>query len=106
MEDFLAALAVESSIWQSTMRVNISKRPIDEGGRNATRFAVVLQASAVVLLPEGAEYLLEVGLRCGTDYHDSSNEMVGSETAEVLKKQLEAFAGERSWRILPGVMSE
>jgi hypothetical protein len=104
IEDFIFNLDAEPNIAQNVVRVTVSKRPMDgENKREASRFEVVLQASAVVNIDEG-QYLLELGEWCGIDYMDQEQEWKGSETADLKYDALRACCNRKGLTIRPGVI--
>ena len=86
-------------VLQKTVRVSMSRRPID-----SVRFAVTFQASAVVVLPDGGEYLLQCGMDCGIDYEDATEEMKGSDRAAAETKVLKLFCDASGLALGPGVI--
>lgn len=105
VDEFIICLQNAESIWENTLRVSLTRRPIDGNGRNSTSFHVNFQASALVETTESGEYLLEVGEMCGKDIEDSEPDRTGSENAKKLKEKLAEYAKTRDWKILPGVIS-
>lgn len=105
--EFLESLTVVDTVFDSTLRVSINRRPVgDAPGRNAVKFTVVIQASTIVITAEGGEYLLDCGEACGIDYNDASDEKEGSAKAAELKKAIQQTAEQKGWRVLPGIISE
>ena len=100
--EFFESLVDVTGLFDSTIRVSISRMVVVEG----VKYSVRIQASAVVQTSEGAEYLLDVGEVCGTDYCDASQDYSGSRVAQEKKKQIKEFASSKGWRVLPGVISE
>jgi hypothetical protein len=52
------------------------------------------------------QFILDVGEDCGIDYHDASQEMIGSEMAQGLLKKLSEWCADQKVVILPGVVGE
>lgn len=117
VDEFIECLRAEcqahSTIFQDTIRVSICRRPIDKSAREALKFEVVLQASAVVVVDQESQYLLEVGEYCGKDYADDPPNDEGTQKAKALKEKIEDFA--KGWwrqefdsgaslKILPGMI--
>lgn len=105
IEDFMVSLktliADGGGVFENAVRVSISRRPLNE---SKTKLSVVLQASCVAQpVPEG-EYLLEVGVECGTDYDDATKDKTGTETAYEAKKLIEETIKEDGLRVLPGLI--
>lgn len=104
VDEFVECLDNAVSIFENTIRVSITRRP-QEGGRNAVKFDVVLQASALVTSPEG-EYILEAGEECGIDYNDATQEKQGSSVASKQKQMIVEYAKTKNWKVLPGIISD
>lgn len=104
IDEFIECLEAEKAVFQGVVRVSIVRQPFDKGNRDSTIYEVVLQASAVVLVDEESQYMLQVGIACGKDYCDATQEMGGSEKAKELKSRLQQFAESRGWKILPGII--
>lgn len=100
-----AEFLVGGAVFQNAVRVNISHRPADGNARSSVvLFDVVLQASAVMIVKDGSQYLLECGVGCGRDYNDSTEDKSGSDLAQVRKEKIESFAKRYDLRVLPGVI--
>jgi len=104
IDEFLECLANEKDVYRDTIRVSIIKRPFDGTKRDAVKFEIILQASAVVTVKDEEQYLLEVGIYCGMDYLDGKAEEKGSEIAADKKQEIKGYANSRGWKILPGVI--
>lgn len=107
VDEFLGDLALEdpSHILQQVVRVSTTRNPMGNNGRDkVVKHGVVFQASAVVALDGGGEYLLECGVDCGIDYEDASQEFVGSVRAGDLKQQIIEFCQCRQLSIRPGMI--
>ena len=104
VDEFLRCLDHESSIFQSAIRVSVFRRPKNGTQKDATKFDVVFQASAVVHADQNSEFLLEVGHDCGKDFEDSQPSHEGTEEANALRKQVKAYAEGRGWIVLPGAV--
>ena len=105
-EEFVECLESEKQVFQDTIRVSITYTPHEGSLRYATKLQVFLQASAVVIVEEGAsEYILEYGEDCGRDIKDSEPALDGTEMAQAIKAKITEYAKGRGWRILPGVLS-
>ena len=105
LEEFIECLKEEDNLLQGVVRVSIVRRPLNEKNpREASIFAVSLQASAVVIIDSDSQYLLDVGIDCGVDYEDSTQEKNGTEKADGMKDLLRVYAESRGWKVLPGVI--
>jgi hypothetical protein len=94
-----------SGLFESTVWVNINRRPLDGSRRDALKFDVTIQASAVIR-KDGDEYLLVVGEVCGRDYEDSTQEKTGSARATDLRSKIVEVCGSKGWSVRPGSVSE
>lgn len=110
IEQFIECLRHENKLFRNAIRMNISRNGMD-GGKDEVRFEVIIQVSALVRvleidneIQEESQYLLEVAQCCGIDYMDSSNDPQGSEVAKKLKCDIELYAKERDWKVLPGII--
>lgn len=104
LDEFIENLTVEQHLFQKVVRVDVSRRPLDNGPEHVS-FAVTFQATTVVLVGEESQYLLQVGVDCGKDYEDASQEMEGTELANKLKSRLQQYLDSRDWVLLPGIIS-
>jgi len=91
----------EDSVLQKCIRVSVSHNDVGTGG---VRKSVVFQASAVMVLPNDGEYLLQVGVYCGDDYLDSTQEFHGTEKAESLRQQMVKFCTSHGLTVRPGLV--
>ncbi len=87
-------------VLQRAIRISVFRRPSDDG----VKFDIVLQASAILALAGGGEYLLQLGVNCGTDYEDVSQEKEGSDKVAELKKEIEVFCEAMGLTIRPGMI--
>lgn len=112
VDEFLRCLKAEPSgaVLQNVVRVSVAKRPMDGNSkRDAVKWQVTLQASAVVGIIEdgeeqGGQYLLQVGEECGVDYRDASQETPGTERADELRRMIQDYCDGHSLRVLPGTI--
>ena len=93
-----------SAILQRAVRASTTRNPIDGIKYDAVKFSVVFQASAVVRLDDGGEYLLDYGEDCGTDYMDEPKKLEGSERANVLREKLAGFCDDYGLLVRPGII--
>ncbi len=105
IDDFLENLDKEpkEAVYRGIIYVDVIRQPIDSSKRNAARFSVVFQASAVIDVKEG-QFLLEMSEDCGTDYNDATQEMIGTNAAKGLKEILEKYCSEKGLVVRPGVV--
>jgi len=102
LQDFIANLE-QSEVVEKTVWITRTENPEDGDRRGAVKWRIDFQASAVCLFGEG-EFLLELGVACGLDYRDSSNEHIGSEEAKRLRGELESFCRDRGLTLRPGTI--
>lgn len=107
VSEFLECIAPdEQVVLANTIRRSRYRRPV--GGtspRNAVKFLVGFQLSAVILMAQDAgDYLLEVGVECGFDYTDASQEIEGTESADKLEAEVAAFCTDHKYKLRPGVI--
>ena len=107
VDDFLENLRSEpnGSVLQNIVYVSISRNPIDGDKRTAARFAVTVQASAVVNLPgDEGQYILEYGETVGVDYEDSTKRHTGSDAAAEIKRKIIEHCDDVGLRVRPGIV--
>ena len=97
VEEFLTCLKAEKFIFQDVVRIGIYRRPKGTDP-DPVVFNVVLQASALVLVDEESQFLLEVGCDCGKDFDDETQDFEGSNLASNLKAKIEMYAASRKWK--------
>lgn len=104
--EFLDNLRAAKALYEDTVWCSTVRGPVDNEDRhNAAVFQVVFQASAVVVVSEGAsDYLVDFGEKCGNDYEDATQERPGSERAAELRRLITEYVGSRGWRVLPGII--
>ena len=105
MDEFFANIKEGNSLVENTVWTSITKNPTDGDKKSAVVFDVTFQASAIIIFGDNGEALLEFGIDCGKDYHDQTQDYVGSEEAEVLKDQLNQFCNGRGILPRPGIVS-
>ena len=107
LDEFISNLKLEpsSSFLQRIVRVSVTERPLDSSSkRDAVKFSINFQASAIVCLEDGGQYLLDFGEDCGLDYRDSSNEPAGTKRAGELRAKLSEFCDDYGLGIRPGII--
>lgn len=105
VDEFLENITEDVTLVENTIWSSITKNPIDGNKRNASQFDVNFQASAVLVFKDGGESLLELGIDCGKDYHDTSQDYAGTEEAEEHKGLIQKFCDGRSMLLRPGIVS-
>lgn len=78
----------------------------DKPRRDATSLAVVYQASAVVVFPDGAEALVVCGIDCGIDRTTGDGGLDGSRKWDEVHCELKQFCSEVHVSLLPGVLDQ
>lgn len=107
LDAFLLNLQHEppSNIFQHAVHVSTTSRPLDSSDkRKAVKFAITFQASAIINLDDGGQYMIDYGEDCGVDYRDDSQELVGSDYAAKLRAKLVEFCDDRGLSIRPGIV--
>lgn len=104
-DEFLTCLQAdrERGVWQDTVRYSVIKRPSGPD-RNDPKKEVTIQVSVVMQAEDDSEYLLEVGIQCGFNYEDTSQEYEGDKKAEEYKQQLTNICEDLNLRLLPGII--
>lgn len=115
IDEYLENLKIARDIYQQTIYVSIIRRPYSAAGipqdpRETTRWEVIFQSTAIVDGDDGeSQYVLDVGINCGFDRIDDSDEEKkenGTSVSQRHKAAISEYAASRGWRILPGVISE
>ena len=90
------------------VRVSIFKKPLvdrpHQDPREAVRHEVVIQASMIVEIDDGGQYLVQFGMSCGEDYTDSSQSYEGTKKSKITKSLIKSQCDEFGLRIGPGVI--
>jgi len=109
LDDFLVNLGTltnpVSEVFGGAVYADVIRTPMGTDS-NPVKFSVTFQASAVVRLEDGSEYLLAVGIKCGYDYEDASRDRSASDVASKLKERLNEFCLGRNLTVRPGRVSE
>jgi len=103
LQDFLENIATASGVVDSTVWVDTVKNPLDGNRKEAVKWSVEFDAYAVCQIGDG-EFLLEMEVSCGIDYHDVSQEYEGSEKASELKSELVGRCNEWGLVVRPGTV--
>lgn len=115
IDEYLENLKVARDVYQQTIYVSIIRRPYSVAGappnpREATRWEVIFQSTAIVEGDDGvSQYVVDVGINCGFDRVDDTDEEKkenGTAVSAGYKAAISEYAATRGWRILPGVISE
>ncbi len=104
IKEFFDCLDSEKHLFQHTIRVSINRRPLGSGDPHVV-FEVIFQASAVILVDEEYQYVLEVGFSCGKDYDEENGSLAASDLAAGYRTEIEDYAESRKWKVLPGIIS-
>ena len=112
VEEFIECLQGNADkILDEIIRVSCLEKPIDGNKRDAVKFEIYLQASAVITASDGGQYLLEVDDFCGIDYRDASKELNGTEEFNKSRKKIKDHCdyvrsyGGSNLKIRPGVIN-
>ena len=99
LDNLKAALASGETLLQNCIRISKDRKVIDE-----IRSEVVVHLSAVMILPDGGEYILHAVEPCGTDYGGRQPEMNATKRLTVLDGELDDFCRNANLTIRPGVV--
>jgi len=103
LHDFLENISSSSGVVDDIVWMDAIENPLDGDRRNAVKWLVEFHAYAVCQLGDG-EFLLEMNIHCGIDYHDSSNEREGKRSLERLRDALIEQCNERGLTVRPGAV--
>ena len=103
IEDFLENLE-GCKLHDNTIWASITKNPLDGTKQDAAKFAVNFQASAVKQFSDGGECLVEMGIDCGMDYHDTTQDYEGSDAAAESKEKLKSYCDNHGLKLMPGIL--
>jgi len=104
LDEFFENLEADCKLVDNTIWASITKNSIDGNSKNASQYDVCFQASAVKIFADEGECLLDLGIDCGKDYHDASQDYAGSEEASIQKTKLKYFCDERNVLLRPGIV--
>lgn len=102
LTDFLANLE-QGEVAGGVVWVNRTENPVDGNRRDAIKYSVVFQASAVCEFDDG-QFLLELGVDCGFDIRDCNNDCSASDEAARLRAELVGFCERRGLTVRPGII--
>jgi len=94
VENLRIGTPVEKTVW-----VDITAREVNEH-----KMVMNLQASAVVQLPDGGEFLLQYGEDCGYDFTDGEPEMEGTKAAKHRRGYLIEQCEDMGLMVRPGIV--
>ena len=93
------------TLFANTCWVSKTINPIDDNSKNAVKFLVLFQVSVIKVFKEdGGECMVELGIDCGYDYHDATQDYQGSELADEHREKLKAFCEEQGFIVKPGIL--
>jgi len=106
VEDFLKNISAEprEAVLQNVIHMDLCENPLDGDKRNAVKYSIVLQLSAVIDMEDGGQYLLLCGEDCGRDYRNSTHQMNGTQKAIELRERIDQFCAEHGLSLRPGVI--
>ena len=103
VDDFIKNIE-GAKLYDSVVWSNITSNPLDDNKQKAVKFEVCYQASTVKKFEEGGECLVELGIDCGIDYHDSTQDFGGTEKAYQSRDLLKKFCDVNRLKLLPGIL--
>ncbi len=104
VENLIAAMQSGESVLRKTVHVDTTRQPLGGSKRESMAFDVVFQASAVLELPDGGEYILEAGEDCGRDLLDGEEELNGTERAAELRGLVRGCCEANGLSVRPGLI--
>ena len=108
IEDFLDTLETEEngtgSIYRKHVHLSRFRQPVDGNSRDAVKFLINMQLSAIIETEDGGQYLLQFGEDCGMDYKDSGGAYEGTKVYEKRKKQVVKCCERLGLVLRPGVV--
>jgi len=73
--------------------------------KNSSRRQVILHASTVIAVDSEKEFILDLDVDCGYDYHEGGGvEALGTTQANLIIQALTEYATSTNLKILPGVL--
>jgi len=96
VENLRIGTLVEKTVW-----IDVSSKQAAEH-----KIAWNLQASAVVRLADGGEFLLQYGEDCGYDYTDGEPELEGTQAVKHRRGYLVEQCEDMGLTVRPGLVSE
>lgn len=100
-DEMKAALILVEKVFDDTVFVSLSKKVTGSASQEIT-----FQVSTVVQATDGGEYILQFGKMTGVDWLDGDADLAGSEEADRIRQELKDICQERSWKQMPGIISE
>lgn len=104
---------IDYSLYQNKVRISSSERFDDESrvkGIVSIQCSAIVQHTRVVAI-EGTEiessaeeYLLMVGIDCGKNYHDNSQELNGTKKMKEIREKIRVKCEELGFEIGPGII--
>ena len=92
------------TLFANTCWMSKTKNPMDDNPNNAIKFLVLFQANVVKVFEDGGECMVELGIDCGYDYHDATQDYQGSELADEHRGRLKMFCEEQGFIVRPGIL--
>ena len=75
VEEFIENLDSAESVFRNPVWCSVTRRAEDEDG---VTFTIGFQASAVLNFDDESQVLLDVGVRCGMNYEDATQDFTGT----------------------------
>jgi len=91
-----------NEIFEATVWASISSNFMD---KDDVKALVYFQASAIIVYPEAGQALVELGVECGTDYNDVTNDHGGTKKAETLRQELKDYCDSNGLTMKPGTLN-
>lgn len=104
LESFIANIEDAPGVYRARVYCDRIKNPIDGTKRDAIKWHVLFQASAVLLLSDEGQALLQLGVDCGTDVRDAQPDESGSDWQAELFHELKEYCKKSGLTILPGTI--
>lgn len=100
VEDFLANLKKDSgNIYRNIVYFSITNKEESE-----VKKTVGVQSSAVIDSEEGGQFIVELGLYCGIDYSDHTQDFEGTEAAKSIRTIIANFCNSHDLEVRPGIV--
>ena len=111
MEEFLVDVKTQidsndgpECVFQQAIRLSVRSTAVDPDG---VKVDIGICLSVMMGTTENpSQVLMECGVHCGRDYHDSSQDFEGSDKAAEMKEMVEVVAKKMGLTVRPGVISD
>lgn len=99
IDEFLQNLRVGGLLLNNSVYMNSIDKKITDA-----KYEIFLQASAVQIITPETQQLIQVGMSCGVDYRDASNDATGTSRMMAEREKINKFAEQRGIVVLPGIV--